>query len=452
MQLKKEFQIFVTFLALFALFTKDHLSLSTWNEASRMATVESLVDYHSFIIDNSRFATHTADKYMYEGHFYSDKPPILAIYGSLFYALLKVFGISFNNNYALTYYLLVLLVIGVSTCIGLVYFYKTLKIFKVSDKWSNVVLLVTGTGTLLLPYSTVFNNHTVSGVLLILSFYSLLQLEKNIKYSVLSGLLLTLAGSIDITTFVFVPFCFIVFFNKPFKSIVAFLLPCVLVMAIYFLLNVYTSGGVIPPAMNKTLWNYPGSAFGEESLSGLVDHKSFLDLSKYAFHMLLGKRGLLSYTPIILFSLLGFIKVFLKQDFKYKKEYLFIFIACLAYISMYIFRSNNLSGDAYGIRWYANLMFFLCLPLAHLGNEIKKSMKLTKFFIVVASTSIFISLVGLVEPFTHNSNFSFLRCLMLLTNSSLFFKIKLVTTAVIIYYLFFKFFKEFQKSSALSQD
>src|SRR4051812_2021868 len=67
-----------------------------WNDGSRFATAESLVDYHPWAIDRSIFAgAHAAsgggayspderslrdfgtrDKMWINGHFYSDKPPV----------------------------------------------------------------------------------------------------------------------------------------------------------------------------------------------------------------------------------------------------------------------------------------------------------------------------------------------------------------------------------------
>ena len=166
MRIQKEWQIFSVFLGLFSLFTTP---IATHNEASRLATIESLVDFHTFIIDNSRFVW-TIDKYFYQGHFYSDKPPILSIYGSFFYALLKIVGISFSNQFGLTIFLMTILVVGVSTAIGMVYFYKTLKFLEIKENWIDVLLIIAGSGTLLLPYSSVFSNHVVSASLLMAGF------------------------------------------------------------------------------------------------------------------------------------------------------------------------------------------------------------------------------------------------------------------------------------------
>lgn len=406
MKIQKEWQIFSVFLGLFALLTRP---VATHNEASRLATVESLVDFHTFIIDNSRFVW-TVDKYLYQGHFYSDKPPILSIYASFFYAFLKAVGISFSNQWDLAIFLLIILVVGVSTAIGMVYFYKTLKFLEIKENWIDVLLIIAGSGTLLLPYSTVFSNHVVSASLLMAGFYYLLRVKESVRYSLLSGLLIALAGSIDLTAFIFVPFFAVCFFNKPLKSKIVFALACALVLIVYFQLNVHISGSLRPPSMNTSLWDYPGSSFDSNTLSGLASHANLSSLLNYAFHMIIGYRGLISYTPILVFSIWGFIKVLADRQFKYRQEYLIILLASSAYVLMYILRSNNYSGHSYGVRWYANLMFLLCLPLAQVSDDVKRSKRVRKAFIIVSCVSIVLSFIGVIAPFvavgeTHPNSF-----------------------------------------------
>ena len=73
----KSLTIFFLFFLLFALLTA--VRSSSWNDSSRLAQIQSLVDHGSLIIDDSVFS-YTGDKYFFNQHFYSDKPPILAIY------------------------------------------------------------------------------------------------------------------------------------------------------------------------------------------------------------------------------------------------------------------------------------------------------------------------------------------------------------------------------------
>src|SRR6266496_4544538 len=58
-----------------------------WNDRSRLATVESLVDYHTLAIDHSVFTAECGDKLFIHGHFYSDKSPVPALILAVLYWL-----------------------------------------------------------------------------------------------------------------------------------------------------------------------------------------------------------------------------------------------------------------------------------------------------------------------------------------------------------------------------
>lgn len=450
MRRAKQLTIFIMFFLLFAVFTKTEMY--SWNDASRMATIQSLVEHSSFIIDKSVF-NQTGDKYYYNNHFYSDKPHLLSMYGAVYYFILRnFFNISFENHYHLACYLVTLLTIGGLTCIGLVYFYKILvEIFGIDQEWADITTLIVGTGTLVLPYAIVLNNHIVSGVLLLLSFYYFLKSKNNnIPNIALSGFLISLAGCVDLNCFIFIPFAFVFFlFTRSVKLGCVFLLSCVPLIVIFLGLNFYTSGSIIPPAMNQVLWDYPGSSFNQENLSGLATHKGILGILNYTFHMILGNRGLISHTPILLFSIFALIVTFRDKYFPYKKEYLYILTASLAFMLLYILKTVNYSGFAFGIRWFASVMFILCLPLAHIKREVIGSRRLKILFIVITLFSILFSLVGTYNPFTPDyltdaqryfnpPNTLIISIKLIAKQSSTIYKASFLFSACIIYFLFYK--------------
>jgi hypothetical protein len=454
MRISKKITIFILFFILFAIFTKK--TMLSWGDSSRMATIQSLVDNSTFIIDRSLF-NWTGDKYFYNNHFYSDKPPVLSIYGALVYFLLKnIFNISFANHYRLACYLITLLTIGFLSCLGLVYFYKILvEIFAIDEEWADITTLVLGTGTLVLPYSIALNNHSVSGVLLLLSFYYLLKYENNKLYNIaLSGLLVSIAGSVELNCFLFIPFAFVfLLLTKSFKSGIIFLLACVPFILIFLGLNIYTSGSLIPPAMNKALWNYPGSIFNQANLSGLATHKGISGILIYTFHMIIGNRGLISHTPVLLVSIYSLIVIFKSRYFVYKKEFLYISAASFAFILLYILKTVNYSGYAFGIRWFATVIPLLCLSIAHIGSEIRNSRKLKILFIIITCISILFSLLGTFNPFPADSltdsqryfnppNTLLLSIKLIATESSMGYKLSLFISACIIYFIFFKLLKK----------
>src|SRR5205085_3561368 len=88
-----------------------HSFAGSWNDGSRLATVESLVDSHTWVIDRSIFVavptpdgpargspypreamnlrSGTSDKLYIHGHFYSDKPPVPALLLAGWYQILQ---------------------------------------------------------------------------------------------------------------------------------------------------------------------------------------------------------------------------------------------------------------------------------------------------------------------------------------------------------------------------
>jgi hypothetical protein len=425
-----------------------------------MATIQSLVDQDSFVIDGSVF-NWTADKYFYKGHFYSDKPPILSLYGAIFYFFLKSFlNLSFYSYEKLTCYLVTLFTIGGLTCIGLIYFRKILvEIFGASQEWADVVTLITGAGTLILPYSTVLNNHIASGVLLLLGFYYLLKTAHHINNVIGAGIFTSLAGSVDFNCFLFVPFALIYFLiARSRKAGIIFFLSCLPVIGLFLGLNLYTSGSVIPPAMNQALWNYPGSAFNPQNLSGLAGHQNLSSLLFYAFHMILGNRGLLVYTPLLIFTILVLILIFKDPSFIYKKEYLYIFAASLGFILIYILRTVNYSGYAFGVRWFASLMLILCLPIVHLEQYFKESRVARRVFFLITLISFMIAIAGTYNPFTPDGlsdidryhvgppNTLLINLKLIATEASIQDKLKLATCTAVIYVSFYKFFRRWERS------
>jgi hypothetical protein len=452
MRLNKQFQIFTLFFILFAIFTKTQVI--SWGDASRMATIQSLVDYHTFSIDRSIFSW-TGDKYLYNNHFYSDKPQLLSLYGAVYYFALKnIFNISFVNHQRLAFYLITLLTIGAFSAFGLVYFYKTIReIFQIDEHWASLITLITGTGTLILPYSVIFNNHNISAFLLLISFYYLLK-DKRFSDIALSGFLVSLAGNVELNCFFFIPFAVIYFvISKSLKAGIVFSLACVPLIAVFFGLNYYTSNSIIPPAMNQALWIYPGSSFTQQNLSGLAKHENILGALNYAFHMLLGNRGLISHTPLLIVSFIASVIIFKNKTFPYKKEYLYISTASLAFVLIYIARTVNYSGYSFGIRWFATIMPLLCLPIAHIRQEIKSSKLFNNLFIVITCISILFSLIGTYNPFppdhlndaqryANPPNTLLLSLNLIATESSLSYKVSLLISTLAIYFILFRILKK----------
>lgn len=448
MKLSGNLKIFLLFSLLFALNTKTRVS--SWNDASRMATIQSIVEDRSFAIDQSIFIG-TGDKYYYNGHFFSDKPPLLAISAVPVYFILHSLGFSFESHAGLVYYLITLVTIGLLSALSMSFFRRILiRFFNIPETWADFVTVVCGTATLVFVYSLVFNNHMASSALILIGFYYLLEFvrEGGPKNILISALMLTLAGSIDITCFLFPLAAGILFMRESWRAGLIFGAACLPVFFLYLFFNHYTSGSILPPSLNLELWNYSGSQFDSENLSGLSGHESLKDLGWYAFQLILGDRGLISLSPVLVFAVAGLV-VFLKKfrSFDYRIEYALMVLACLLFVLSYIFRSTNYSGRAFGVRWFVSIIPVLCLSVSFLRSWFIKSAFSRGIFIFILGISILLTLSGSYSPFAAGIDFNVVTGKVLeypgimgprliIFDTPLMWKIKTLLTAGIITVIF----------------
>ena len=103
-----------------------HCAPTTWNDESRMATVQSLVESGSFVIDQTDFAR-TGDKVFINGHFYSDKPPMPAVLGAAVYLPLYHLGLTLHEGGSLAYFLITLLTVSLFWILGTLAFFDSLR-------------------------------------------------------------------------------------------------------------------------------------------------------------------------------------------------------------------------------------------------------------------------------------------------------------------------------------
>jgi len=398
--MKQFVSAFSFFVILFALTTS--YGVQGWNDASRMAQIESIVEHGTLFIDDSSFYPRTLDKYFYRGHFYSDKPVILSFITSPFYFLLYKMGISFRTHSALVYYLLTLIMMGIPSAMAMAYLNYFLVVYlKASKLWGWLITLVVGSGTLVWPYSIVYNNHIVSGYLVFAAFITILINKEKLGNGspIASSLLLSAAASMDITFFGLFPFVFIYFFRKSPRQATLFGLGYIPFALIYLTSNQILSGSFLPPAMNKNLWEYPGSIFNETNLSGLAFHESITGFFVYSANFI---ARIMFFSPILFFFVLAFQKSLLLSNFPYRTEYCFFLVFSFFYIFVYILSTTNFGGEAFGIRWFSSLVLVLSLPLGYYEKEILSSLFMKKIFYITSTLSIFLSFVGSTMPFKVN--------------------------------------------------
>jgi hypothetical protein len=401
---KREVQIFFIFFILIAIFTKT--GTTTWNDDSRMAMIESLVERGTFNIDNTTFqkgdTVYINCKYHPKrvcDHQYSEKPPVLSFFSAgLYFVLNKIFGLNLNP-YSLAYYILTLLVIGTSAALLVVFFYKSLGFIKIKEKYRILITLGLGTGTLILPYSAVFNNHIVSASLLFISFYIILKLKfsknPNLKTNMFfMGLLISLATVVEypVGVFLILFFIYILTTEKLRPFIAYFILGLIGPLTFHFILNYIIFGSFKPAYWLRGAYNYPGSPWQGINANRLAEPRW-----RNPIRIIIGDYGLFSFNPILLIPFLYLLTVLFDKKEPLIKEAWIIFLGIFSIFYFYITKYHAEYGGGYGFRF---LIILIPLIMFFASTFFKKNKSKILFyaFYINFCLSVIIAIKGLILP------------------------------------------------------
>ena len=398
---KTEKIIFIISLLVAALFSSTLLKDAY---ISRINTARALVEQNTFAIENVEGET-TVDKILYNGHFYSSKPPLPTIaYVGIYYVLRQSTGLEFNQIFAK---IIILLTSNLSFALLLVYFYKSLIYFKIDKIHKIILTFALGFGTLLFPYSTSLFNHTPAALFVFLSFYYLLKTAtppfikttagKEEKYPIfyaLSGMFLSLAiatETVQAGIFFFTFLIFIALDKKHRLNIFWFLLGSLPVGLLYVIYNLHTTGSILPAYFNsERLYKFPGSYWSNPTDADAFNHNKLL----YFFNIIIGAQGIFLYTPILIFGFWGIIRAIKNKINEWQKPAWLILLTSAFIILFLTFTTNNYGGKSYGFRWfiiaYPSILFFT--PLLFENN---KNNKIIGWFLFTCLISIIISFIGL---------------------------------------------------------
>ena len=351
----------------------------SWNDASRLAAVQALVEQQVWHIDQTRLGEETGDKIFFEGHFYSSKPPLLAALTALPYRLLhQRFGATLKPEACTAgevcaYYWLSLLMVGLPSALMIALFYHQAR---QSFDAFRPALLLTGLfvfGSMIWPFSLVYNNHIPTAASLFISFLLLpgtSPLERPrrgkgergrsapAKISLrlfCSGLLAGLAVSFELTAIflaVALALLALIYYRR---AAFWFALGGVLPLLATIWLNDQMIGHLLPPYFLREGYNYPGGPF-QPTVGGTTSPHNILS---YTFRSLVGDRGLLLYSPLLFWTIAGLINIARRRQHPRRLEGAVFALAMLAQATFIYTRTNNFGGKAYGGRYFIILLPFL---------------------------------------------------------------------------------------------
>jgi hypothetical protein len=345
-----------------------------WNDASRLATVESLVDRHTFVIDDSPYTPVTLDKLYIKGHFYSDKSPVPAVLmAGPYWLWQRITGRTAASDPAAFYRLMTL------TSSGLAYAFAVWCIFQLSgaiglETRQRLVLTASfGLCTLAPVYTQNVNNHLpflaiAAGLLLVLVR---LGSAPSVWWLFLAGLLAGLGYAFDSGAGLPLLVCFAGWVLQRFRAVAPTLVCAAGVMPFFVLhhaLN-YSIGGTWRPANAVAdYFDYPGSVFSAETMTGAWHHSDAGSFLVYLLGLMFGKRGFIGHNLALFLCLPGIVWL-LRRRVSEVPEVLFGIAWIVGTWLLYGAASNNSGGECCSIRWFVPLLAPGYLVLALVVRE-----------------------------------------------------------------------------------
>lgn len=363
----------LTILALLVALVGARPFAAGWNDGSRLATVESLVDHGTWIIDDSIYIRPPADAFPYQpddifsregtddkilvdGHWYSDKPPLVALWLAFAYKVLQTTtGLVARAHPGVFAYVMTLLSSGLAYVIAV----------RAIDRLGQIIglerparwLLVAGfaLATLAFVYVRSVNNHIVFLAVTSLMAVELARVasgDRAIGRWLTLGLLASMGYGLDLGAgppLVLAVAAIVAYRGRGFWPLACYFAAAFPLFALHHVLN-YRVGGTFFPANSVPEYvQWPGNPFGD--MTGRWQHQNAWRFVSYAFQMLFGKSGFMLHNLPLLVLSPGAI-VLLKRRPRELPEIVLGFAGCVGMWLVYAVGSRNYSGGCCSIRWF----------------------------------------------------------------------------------------------------
>ena len=380
-----------------------HAAPGSWNAASRIATVQSLVESQTFVIDNTAFIG-TGDKVFIGGHFYSDKPPIPAVLGAAVYWPLYHAGIGLHLGSSIPYYVVTLLTVRLFWLLATLAFFSSLAYTVLDAQKRFLATVALCLGSLYFSWSSTYNSHALAASFLGIGFYFLLRarFEPAVKSNLgVAAFFLSLASTADVPTGIFYALFLLYVLRDPRlrACIIFYLLPLLATLLPALAITYSMHHSIVPVQIVASYFQYPGSPWvGTDQLSGIHANNAQFAVT-YALSALVGPKGFLLYNPIIAIALWGLVRAIRDQG-RFYYEAIVVAAGSSAVVLYYLMATNNYGGWSYSIRWFVPLLpllFFFLYPYFE-----SYSPNRARPFRVLLCVAIVIAFVGAIDPWSHS--------------------------------------------------
>jgi hypothetical protein len=363
-----------------------------WNDGSRLATVEALVDHHTLAIDDSVFvrvpargnpypsdkpllAAHgTGDKLCIAGHYYSDKSPVPALLlAGVYRAWQAATGWTARDRPGSFCYAMTLSSSGLAYVAAVGCFFWAIGLVGLPLAGRLALTASFGLATVALPYAAHVNNH----ILLLAATAGMLR--GLVRLTGLNGggpcgrggllglgALAGLGYTIDLGAGPVLLVCtlaVVVGCCRRWGPVLLFILAALPWLALHHAVNFAVGGTWQPANAVAEYFRWPGCIFKPDTMTGAWHHESAGEFLRYAAALLVGRHGFLCHN-LPLFLALAAMVLALRRGTPERPLALFAGFFCGGVWLAYALTSTNYSGQCCSIRWFVPLVAPAYLVLA----------------------------------------------------------------------------------------
>jgi len=359
------------------------------NDRSRWCTVRALVESDMQVPDAPYAIDRvielpgwdTIDKVKRNGHFYSDKPPLLpTLMAAEYWVIYEATGMTLGKHpYEIGRFMLVTIN---GACLLLVFIFTARLVERLgTTDWGRILVMASCVfGTFLTTFAITINNHipaaACTAVLLDAFVRIWLDGDRRERTFLVAGFFSAMLTANDFPAVTLsAVVSLVVLWLAPRKTLLAYLPPALVVTAASLGTNWIAVQSLTPAPMHHFQgdnWiDYPGSYWNDRQGIDQCEESAAV----YSFHLLVGHHGIFSLTPIWCLSLLGGGLWLFREDKRLKQLAGFALGVTLVCVALYIWCpwiDRVYGGVACAFRylfWMAPMWLMLMLPAADLMSR-----------------------------------------------------------------------------------
>jgi hypothetical protein len=395
--------------------------LRSANDRSRWCTVWSLVERNTYQIDEIRKHSgwDTIDLVRHDNHFYSSKPPLLPrLVAEIYRAIKLCTGWTLTGHTAFITRLILFLINILPMALGLWYFAKLLEEYGPHGFGLLYVMACACWGTMILPYLTVFNNHTIAAncFFLVLSPAARI-IGRGDRHSwrfAACGLLAAFGVCNELPAALLGLALFVLLLLADRVRTLTWFLPAALIpLAAFFITNYQATGSWKPFYAGYGTKTYE---FTYEGVPSYWSEPKGIDLPRdstatYLFHCTLGHHGIFSLSPIYLLTLIGWGLACAPGKVPLRKLHLLGLLLTIVTLGFYLTKTENYNygGVSVALRWMLWLTPFWLLSMLPVFVRWGESRLFRASAAVLLAVSVFSAWYPANAPWAQNWIFNWMQ-------------------------------------------